>query len=107
MKVFDIRDLYREKYKEYVLGSAELGKHTVYLAYGEASRNEVRTMAPDGHDEILFIVEGQVELKSSTNTIMMRKEQAVYLTPSESFTLTALTDCRYIIAGAHAAPHEH
>ena len=107
MKVFDIRDLYREKYKEYVLGSAELGKHTVYLAYGEASRNEVRTMAPDGHDEILFIVEGQVELKSSTNTIMMSKEQAVYLTPSEFFTLTALTDCRYIIAGAHAAPHEH
>lgn len=107
MKVFDIRNLYREKYKEYILGSAELGKHTVYMAYGEASRNEVRTMAPDGHDEILFIVEGQVELKSSTNTIMMSKEQVVYLTPTESFTLTALTDCRYVIAGAHAAPHEH
>jgi redox-sensitive bicupin YhaK (pirin superfamily) len=107
MKVFDIRDLYREKYKEYILGSAELGKHTVYLAYGEASRNEVRTMAPDGHDEILFIVEGQVELKSNTDNLMIGKEQAVYLDPGEAYTFTALTDCRYIIAGAHATHHEH
>jgi glyoxylate utilization-related uncharacterized protein len=107
MKVFDIRDLYREKYKEYILGSAELGKHIVYLAYGEASRNEERTMSPEGHDEILFILEGQVELKSSTDNLMIGKEQAVYLNPSESFTFTALTDCRYIIAGAHATSHEH
>lgn len=107
MKVFNIRNLYREQYKEYILGSTELGKHSVYLVYGEASCNEERTMAPEGHDEILFILEGKVELKSSTDNIMIGKEQGVYLNPSESFTLTALTDCCYIIAGAHAAPHEH
>jgi glyoxylate utilization-related uncharacterized protein len=107
MKVFSIRNLYREKYQEYILGSAELGKHSVYLAYGEASCNEERTMAPEGHDEILFILEGEVELKNGMNTITISKEQAVYLNPSESFRFTALTDCRYIIAGAHATPHEH
>jgi mannose-6-phosphate isomerase-like protein (cupin superfamily) len=107
MKVYNIRNLYREKYQEYILGSAELGKHSVYLAYGEASCNEERTMTPEGHDEILFILEGKAELKSSTNATTIGKEQAVYLNPSESFTFTALTDCRYIIAGAHATPHEH
>ncbi|MGA3173898.1 MAG: hypothetical protein ABSE25_05650 [Syntrophorhabdales bacterium] len=107
MEVFNIRDLYREKYREYILGSAELGKHSVYLVYGEVSCDEERTMAPEGHDEILFILEGRAELKSRTDNIIMSKEQAVYLNPSGSFTFKALTDCRYIMAGAHATPHEH
>jgi hypothetical protein len=107
MNVFNIRDLYREKYQEYILGSAELGKHTVYLAYGEVSCNEERIMSPDGHDEILFILEGEVELKNSKADIKLNKEHAVYLTPNETFTLKALDNCKYIIAGAHATPHEH
>ena len=107
MKIFNIRNHYHEKYKEYIVGSAETGRHSVYLVYGEVFHDEKRTMAPDGHHEILFILEGEAELKNDAEKISISKEQAVFLDADESFIFTALTDCRYIVAGTHTTPHEH
>ncbi len=107
MKIFNIRNHYHEKYREYIVGSAETGRHSVYLVYGEAVCDEKRTMAPDGHDEILFILDGEAELKNDAEKILIGKEQAVSLDADESFTFTALTDCRYIVAGTHTTPHDH
>ncbi len=107
MKLFNIRELYKEKYREYIVGSADTGKHTVYLVYGEAAGDEKRNMAPDGHDEILFLLSGKALLENDGKSIQLRQEQAVSLEPHESFTFTALTDCRYIVAGTHVVPHEH
>ncbi len=90
MKLFNIRDLYREKYKEYIVGSEEIQKHSVYLVYGEASRGEKREMAPGGHDEILFLLSGDAQLEND-----------------EAFIFTALSDCKYIVAGTHTTPHAH
>ncbi len=107
MKLFNIRDLYREKYREYIVGSEEIGKHSVYLVYGEALRGEKREMAPNGHDEILFLLSGDAELSNRDAEISLEKEQAVYMSPDESFTFTAKSDCKYIIAGTHTTPHGH
>ena len=107
MKLFNIRELYREKYKEYIVGSEEIKKHSVYLVYGEASSGEKREMIPAGHDEILFLLSGEAKLENKDIKISLEKEQAVYMSPDEAFTFTALSDCKYIVAGTHTAPHGH
>ena len=107
MKLFNIRELYREKYKEYIVGSEEIQKHSVYLVYGEVSRGEKREMAPSGHDEILFLLSGDAKLENDEAKLSLRKEQAVYMGPDEAFIFTALSDCKYIVAGTHTTPHAH
>lgn len=107
MKLFNIRGFYQEKYKEYIIGSKEIGKHSVYLVYGEVSSNETRRMAPDGHDEILFLLSGEASLENKDTKAVLKKMQAVYMGPDEVFTFTALMDCCYVIAGTHPTPHEH
>ncbi len=64
-------------------------------------------LAPDGHDEILFLLSGEVMLENQDMKTPLKQEQAVYMNPDETFTLRALTECRYIIAGTHTIPHEH
>jgi len=107
MKLFNIRDLYRQKYKEYIVGSEEIEKHSVYLVYGEASRGEKREMAPNGHDEILFLLSGEAILSNNEVKISLEKEHAVYMNPDEAFMFTAVSDCKYVVAGTHTTPHEH
>jgi mannose-6-phosphate isomerase-like protein (cupin superfamily) len=107
MKLFNIRDFYQEKYKEYIIGSKEIEKHSVYLVYGEVYPKEKRQMAPNGHDEILFLLSGEAELEGGGSKTPLEKGQAVYMNPDEAFVFTALTECRYVVAGAHAAPHSH
>jgi len=107
MKRFNIRDFYQEKYKEYIIGSKEIEKHSVYLVYGEVPSNETRRMESDGHDEILFLLSGEAALENEDTKTVLKKEQAVYMGPDEAFSFTALMDCRYVIAGTHPVPHAH
>lgn len=107
MKLFNIRELYKQKYKEYIVGSEEIEKHSIYLVYGEAPKGEKREMKPGGHDEILFLLSGDAALESRTIKISLKKEQAVYMSPDEAFTFTAISDCKYIVAGTHTMPHGH
>ncbi len=107
MKIFNMREYYKEKYREYIVGSKEIGKHSVYLVYGEASVKEERRMVPGGHDEILFLLSGEAVIKNKGMEQHLTKEQAVYMGPDEAFTFSALKDCRYIIAGTHTSSHEH
>ena len=107
MKVLDIRELYSEKYREYIVGSSTTGRHGVYLVYGEAAKNEQREMSPCGHDEILLLLEGNAVLEHDGKEIPLKKEHAVSLDPEGSFKFLALEDCRYVVAGTHIVPHEH
>lgn len=107
MKLFNIREHYKEKYREYIVGSEQIGKHSVYLVYGEARSGEKREMAPAGHDEILFLLSGEAKLENEEINRSLEKEQAVFMNPDEAFTFTALTDCKYIVAGTHTIPHGH
>lgn len=107
MKLFNIRELYKEKYKEYIVGSEDIGKHSVYLVYGETPAGEKREMRPGGHDEILFLLSGEAKLENKDIKLLLKKDQAVYMSPEESFTFAAQTDCKYIVAGTHSKPHAH
>lgn len=107
MKLFNIRDQYKDKYKEYIIGSEDIHKHSVYFVYGEVSSGEKREMAPNGHDEILFLLSGDANLENKDNKILLKREQAVYMNPDEAFTFTAMSACKYIVAGTHTTPHAH
>ena len=107
MKKFRVRDLYNEKYREFIVGSSATGRHGVYLVYGETEANEERQMTPDGHDEILFLLEGEAALLYGGSRIEIGKEEAVSLDPDGSFTFVARKPCRYVVAGTHITPHEH
>lgn len=107
MKKFNIRELYNEKYQEYIVGSSATGRHGVYLVFGELSANEERVMAPGGHDEILFLMDGEAVLQNGATSITIGKEEAVSFDPDGSYTFVALRDCRYVVAGTHITPHRH
>jgi hypothetical protein len=103
MKLLSIRDFFKTEYQEYIIGSSEIGKHTVYLVFGEVKKGESRPLVPNGHDEILFLISGDGTLEAADGKVPLAAEQALSMDPDERFTLTALTDCRYVIAGAHPA----
>jgi mannose-6-phosphate isomerase-like protein (cupin superfamily) len=107
MKLFDVRDFFQESYQEYIIGSKETGKHTVYLVYGEIKKGESRIMSPNGHDEILFLISGNAALEGGGREISLKAERAVSMDPDERFTLRALTDSRYVVAGAHSTSKAH
>jgi hypothetical protein len=107
MKLFNVRDFYKDEFKEYVIGTKETGKHTVYLVYGEVIKGESRAMLPNGHDEILLLLSGEAELERVGQRILLAPEQAVSMEPDERFTFTAKTACRYVVAGAHPSSHTH
>jgi len=107
VKKFKVREMFNAKYNEYIVGSSATGRHGVYLVYGEASANEEREMSPGGHDEILFLLEGEALLIIGGERIAVAKEDAVSFDPDGSYTFVAKKDCRYVIAGTHITPHEH
>ena len=107
MQLFNLREHYSEKYQEYILGSAATGRHSVYLFSGEVSRHASKMTTPDGHDEILLLLSGTALLEDGQQRLTLQPEQAVALNPEESFTFTALEDCRYLVAGTHTGAHAH
>jgi hypothetical protein len=102
-----MREMFNANYREYIVGSSATGRHGVYLVYGEAKADEEREMSPGGHDEILFLMEGDAHLINGGTRIPLAREEAVSFDPDESFTFVAKTDCRYVVAGTHVVPHEH
>jgi len=107
VKKFKVREMFNAKYNEYIVGSSATGRHGVYLVYGEASAKEEREMSPGGHDEILFLLEGEALLINGGERIAVAKEDAVSFDPDGSYTFVAKQDCRYVVAGTHITPHEH
>jgi redox-sensitive bicupin YhaK (pirin superfamily) len=107
LKKYNIRELYNKEYHEYVFGSEQTGRHGIYLVYGEAAAGEEREMGSKGHEEILLILEGVALISDGVTETEIGKEEAVYLEPDKSFTLVAKGECRYMVAGGHAAPHGH
>jgi mannose-6-phosphate isomerase-like protein (cupin superfamily) len=105
MKTFDLRDYFNPTYQECIIGSKEICKHSVYLAYGELVEGESRTLAPEGHDEIFLLLSGEAEIHQGGRRLPLTPERAVYLDPEATHVVVALAYCRYVVAGAHAAPH--
>jgi hypothetical protein len=107
MKLFHLRDHYQQKYSEYIIGSRETGRHTVYLVYGEVARGDARELEPAGHDEILLLLAGRAVLEGTGSHVTLSAEDVISLEADESLTLRAEEDCRYVVAGTHTAQHGH
>lgn len=107
MKLFKLREHYSAKDQEYILGSAATGRHTVYLVYGELAKGGSKSMAPDGHDEILLLVAGAAHLEQGEERLELRPEEAIAIDADEVFTFVAEEDCRYLVAGTHTTSHAH
>jgi len=107
VKKFNMREMFNPKYQEYIVGSSATGRHGVYLVFGEVPANQEREMVPGGHDEILFLMEGEALLVNGGKKMPIAKEEAVSFDPDESYTFVAQRDCRYVVAGTHITAHEH
>ena len=57
--------------------------------------------------EILLLLTGDAKLENKEIKTILKKEQAVYMSPDEAFTFIAMSDCKYIVAGTHTTPHDH
>jgi len=79
MKLFNIREFYQKEHQEYIIGTNETGTRSAYLVYGKVSENDKRTMAPNGHDEILFLLSGEAVLEGKSIKTSLKKEQVVYM----------------------------
>jgi hypothetical protein len=107
MKIFTVRDFYQKEYQEYIIGSKEIERHSVYFVYGEVPVNGIREMgAPGGHEEILFLLSGEAVIECREGKRNIMKEQALFM-ENEPFVFKALTECRYVVAGAHTTAHKH
>lgn len=107
MKTFNIRDHFNPKYQEYIVGSQEIKKHSVYLVYGEIEKGGTRDLKPDGHDEILLLLSGEASLTNNGCVTKLCADGVIHLDPEETATIEALEDCKYVVAGAHAHHHHH
>lgn len=107
MKLINIRDLFKEKFKEYIFGSEEIEKSGVYLVYGEAKKGEIRKMGSPGHEEILLILEGKGVLENKDGKNPFEKEQVAYLGSKGDSVLHITSDCKYVVAGGHTEGHHH
>jgi len=58
MKLFNTRDFCQEKQTEYIIGSKEIEKRSIYFVYDEVPNVKKHHIAQDGHAEILFLLCG-------------------------------------------------
>lgn len=109
MKVINVKDnLYREG--EYLVGFEQTGSHACYFIYGLIKKEDIREVSPgEGHEEIIALIEGSLEVKYNDHSIILNKGQSIYLKGREAVTLKPY-NCDlaiYVIAGGHAEDSHH
>lgn len=111
MKIFDISSLASANKGEYVLGLEDLNTHACYLIYGIIKPGEKgRVIKPgSGHEEIVCLVQGKVQLSNSSGRYVLEHGQAFHLKGDETYMMDneAGTDAVYVISGGHSAGHGH
>ncbi len=109
MKVHNVKSLAEKADGEYVLGLGDLGTHAVYLIYGFLQPGEGgRKLHPGkGHEEILCVVQGEVVVDLSGETLSLKSGEAVHLGEDDEFYLknNGRETAYYVLAGGH--PPEH
>ncbi len=105
MKVFNIKSLAEENDGEYVLGLKDLKTHAVYLIYGTLNPGEGnRKLYPGkGHEEVLCVVQGEVEIKTSEENLSIKAGEALHLKEDDEFILKNNGEeiVIYALAGGH------
>ncbi len=106
LKTYPVRRFSRENNGEYVLGLKDLATHACYLIYGELKPGESgRVFCPGvGHEEILVVVSGDLEVEGEPFTGRLPEGEAIHLRDEESCMLANLGESRavYVMAGGHS-----
>lgn len=109
MKIVNIKDFVFRK-GEYIVGFDATGSHACYLMYGVIEGDEERELSPGaGHEEIIAVIEGSIELATDTETISVSKGQAIYLKGEEKVRIrsSGKNPAIYVIAGGHSDGSHH
>ncbi|MBI5233163.1 MAG: hypothetical protein HY880_02285 [Deltaproteobacteria bacterium] len=107
MKVFKLPDIIESQGgAEYCMGRDALKTHAVYLVYGKVRPGETerKLMPGKGHEEILFVVKGSLNVKKDKMGFTVAEGEAFHLKEEEVFILDnpGQKEAVYIIAGARA-----
>ena len=82
----------------------------VYLGYGYLDPFKSRVFGPgEGHEEIIMVLNGELNMKYPKNEIILKKGDAYFLKEGLKITIENSTDEQvfYVIAGGHPTPHMH
>jgi len=83
----------------------------VYLGVGflEPGEKEKKTGPGKGHEEIIYIINGEIDISGLEKNITLKKGEAFFIPDGSSVHLHNLTDqqCYYVIAGGHTKHHDH
>lgn len=106
MQTFNLKTLAENEEKgEYVLGLKDLQTHAVYMIYGvlEAGEKDRKLHPGKGHEEILCIIKGDVELSSQNKTLTIGEGEAIHLKEDDICYIENKSDksSHYILAGGH------
>jgi len=106
MQTFNLKTLAKnEDKKEYVLGLKDLQTHAVYMIYGvlEPGEKDRKLHPGKGHEEILCIIKGHMELSSQNKTRTISIGEAMYLKEDDIYYIENKSDktSHYILAGGH------
>ncbi len=104
MKKYNLKERVRSG-GETVLGAEDLGTHACYLIYGKIIKGEAPvTLKPGaGHEEIICVVSGMVNLEFEGGSLEVGEGEAIYLVGEESCRASALTDIAvYVLSGGHS-----
>ena len=96
---------------ETVLGLEDLGTHACYMIYGVIEPDgEPRVLKPgSGHEEIILVLSGVMEIRSGEQSQTLQPGQAIYLKGEETWLASAPgpLETRYVAAGGHSPGAEH
>ncbi len=110
MKIFNLQGLAEESEGEYVLGLKDLHTHAVYIVYGflNPGEGDRKVFPGKGHEEILCVTKGEIEVKTPDESFKLKIGEAVHLREEDEWTIENLGDetACYVLAGGHP-PKEH
>jgi hypothetical protein len=110
MKLFRLDDRIETGCGETVLGAKDLDTHACYLIYGklEIGGDPVVLKPGTGHEEIICVVGGKLEVDDGTSVWSVTEGQAFYLVGEEKMLAKAVSETAvYVIAGGHSAGSGH
>ncbi len=108
MKIFKMPELSEAGGgSDYLLGPEQLKSNSLYLLYtrlhpGEAER---AISAKDGHEEILYVVKGNINVKNGRSAFQISSGEAFQLKANDKYLLENSGDKEavFITAGSHLA----
>ncbi len=111
MRVYNLADRALREGGETVLGLKDLGTHACYMVYGVVGPGEpARALRPGpGHEEIIMVLSGVLELEGHGHSLTLQAGQAIYLQGEQSYSAVCPgpLEARYVAAGGHTPGGDH